>query len=678
MRNGVASLADGLGWLRWELLDRDSHRLKQADRIADAVVMRVVYLLHVTKVDQALGALNARQMRHENDLFDHSWGIAVDDGVLFGMEAAAIARFFAIAAVMQSRGIAVIAHGQDFSKIGACDHGADPQTIARGALGKAKRQIHVYTLKSGASSQGRRRGHCLDIFLCFIRRCLVRCHSLLRTLSANIPGRRRICLLPCHFRANMTHMLRGQENDQLIAEIKQLFRLCGPIMLAHLANMSMQVVDMMFVGRLGAEAMGGVSIGNALFVCFFVVSLGLLLGLDFLVAHAYGSGRRQECNSYLVQAIYMISIAAVPFALIMYFASHGFRYLGITPPVAVQGGLYLRALCWSLIPFSIFTAVRQYLQAMGIAGPITWILILANAVNVLGNWIFVFGHLGFRSYGVAGSGWSTVVSRAFMAGAIVAYVIWRRDALGLNWHRLEKRFSRSRISEIVHLGAPAALQVLLEVGVFATATMLAGRLGAFPLAAHQVVLQVSSITFMVPLGLASAAAVRVGQALGRAESRTAYQVGWLSIAMGAAIMAFFGIILYVFSHSIIRIFTPNLEVIGIGSGLLLIAGFFQLSDGVQVVTSGILRGTGNTRASLIANFVGHWIFGLPTSITFGFILGWGIRGLWIGLSVGLTSVAVMLLVVWARRSKDLIVGKYLATKERPESIVSPVPDEVLG
>lgn len=446
---------------------------------------------------------------------------------------------------------------------------------------------------------------------------------------------------------------RAAPSGGLAGELGHLLRLGLPIAGSHLANMAMQVVDMVFVGRLGAEAIGGVSIGNSLFVVFMVSSVGLLLGMDFLVARAFGARRPDECNEWLVQALWVVTLAFVPMVALLWIGSHTFAAMGITPAVSVLAGTYLRVLCWSLLPMMLFMACRQYLQARGIAGPVTAILVLANLVNALGNWLFVFGNLGLPPLGVAGSALSTLVSRWCMVAAIVAYLVWQGRELGLG-AAVERRFRPDRARELLRLGGPAAAQLLVEVGVFAAATLLTGRLGAQPLAAHQIVLQVASLTFMVPLGLASAAAVRVGQALGAEQPARAARLGWLALGSGMAIMACFGLTLFLGAERILGLYTADAQVISIGAGLLLIAAVFQVADGAQVVGAGILRGTGETKVPLLANLAGHWALGLPVSVLLGFSAGWGVRGIWIGLSVGLIAVGVMLSVVWARRARALL------------------------
>jgi len=437
------------------------------------------------------------------------------------------------------------------------------------------------------------------------------------------------------------------------SEVKHLFRLAAPVAAAHLANMIMQLVDTFFVGRLGATAIGGVSVGNALFATLMVVGIGLLLGIDFVASKAFGAGRLNEVHRCLVQAVYLAVFIAVPFTLLMLVSTGFFAAFGITSDVAVQGELYLKTVSLSLLPLLVFMAFRQYLQAMGIAAPVLWILVVANIVNAFANWVFVWGKLGVTSMGVTGSGLATFIARSMALVAIVAYTIWndRRKKLGLQ--HVSKKPKRKEILSLVRLGLPAGAQLLLEVGVFATATLLAGRMGAAPLAAHQIVLHIASCTFMIPLGLSAAGAVRVAQALGAGQPHRAVRIGWTALGMAVSFMAFSGLTLYLLSWHLMRIFTFDPNVIQLGQSLMLIAALFQLSDGIQVTATGILRGIGDTRSSMYANLAGHWFVGLPIGFLMGFSWNRGVQGIWIGLSIGLTLVAAALAFAWSKQSKSV-------------------------
>jgi MATE family multidrug resistance protein len=275
--------------------------------------------------------------------------------------------------------------------------------------------------------------------------------------------------------------------------------------------------------------------------------------------------------------------------------------------------------------------------------------IAANLLNALVNWTLIFGKLGLPRLGVAGAAWATFLSRVFMAGFLLVSVVYydRRGPrllfplpLGIEW---------VRVGRLLALGIPAALQITLEVGLFSAATALAARLDAASLAAHQIAITVASTTFMVPYGVASAAAVRVGQAVGRRDPDGVVRAGWMAIALGVGFMATAALALWLFPVPIISFFTTDGSVLAVGVTLLSVAALFQLFDGLQVTTIGVLRGLGDTRNPMVAALIGYWVLGLPAGWALAFPAGVGIRGLWFGMLVGLFTVGVSLLGVWVRR-----------------------------
>ena len=251
----------------------------------------------------------------------------------------------------------------------------------------------------------------------------------------------------------------------------------------------------------------------------------------------------------------------------------------------------------------LYFAFRRYLQAVDLVKPVTFALISANVVNLIGDWILIYGHLGSPVFGVAGSGWSTCISRTYMATVLFAVVVWqhRRHKLPLLDRPLRPDFVRIR--ELVRIGLPMAVQMFFEIGVFTAATALIARLDAASVAAHQIALNCASLTYMVPLGICSAAAVRVGQALGRRDPVAAGRAGWAALSMGAGFMTVAALVLVFAPRLIVRAFTPDPQVMRIGVMLLLVAAAFQLFDGLQTVATGALRGAGETRIPMFSSFI---------------------------------------------------------------------------
>jgi MATE family multidrug resistance protein len=432
-----------------------------------------------------------------------------------------------------------------------------------------------------------------------------------------------------------------------------LLALATPIAFSHMANAFMQLVDTYFVGKISPEALGGVSLGSGIFSILMMVGIGVLLGLDYRISHAYGAKKYDDCQQYLVHGFYLAVFFAIPLIAILFGISYHFQDLGIQAAIAEQAGDYTRTLAVSMLPFLLFSACRQYLQATGTAGPILAIYIIANLLNALGNWVFISGHWGMPAMGVAGAGISTTVARTLMFAMVLGYTLWRNHRLDFSMRRAGLKYRHAIAKHLLGLGLPASGQLILEIGVFVAATFLIGRLGPLALAAHQIVLQIAGFTFMMPMGISAAAAVVVGQQLGAGSPKNAIRQGWLAIGLGAAIMAVSAITLFTFNHFILGIFTSSEEVLVIARNLLLLATFFQIFDGIQVVAIGSLRGAASTRASMISNLIGHWFIGLPIGAFLCFKLGWGAAGIWTGLTTGLAVVSVVLLIVWKKKTTEL-------------------------
>jgi MATE family multidrug resistance protein len=448
-------------------------------------------------------------------------------------------------------------------------------------------------------------------------------------------------------------MTMFSHSHEIRQEIRPMLVLAGPVVMTEVGWMLMSVVDTMVVGRLGAEALGAVSIGSLVFFSVTVAGMGMLLGLDTVVSHAFGSDDLDECHRWLLQGIYLALVLAGPLFGVIHLGGILLQSWGINPDVLELALPYLHAVSWSVLPLLLYAALRRYLQAMGVVRPIMFVLLSANVINLFGNWVLVFGNLGAPALGVEGSGWATCISRIYLLLSLLGYGLYREARHRTGLLHVPKAPDLVRIRRLLRLGIPAAMQLALEVGVFALATTLAGRLDPSSLAAHQIALNVASLTFMVPLGIASAAAVRVGQALGRRERPAAARSGWTAILLGAGFMACSGILLVTLPAAIAGLFTPDPSVIAAGAGLLVIAACFQLFDGLQVVSTGALRGLGDTRTPMLTNLVGHWLIGLPIGYALCFVHGLGIAGLWAGLSIGLICIGIVLVSVWYRRARSL-------------------------
>jgi multidrug resistance protein, MATE family len=436
----------------------------------------------------------------------------------------------------------------------------------------------------------------------------------------------------------------------LRSELGPTIRLALPLVLAELGWMSMGIVDTVMVGHLpdSATAMGAVSLSSNIFIVLALFGGGLLLGLDTIVAQAFGAGQREDCHRSLLNGIYL-SIALTPLiAMPTLFFGRALAAMGIAPPIIDQAVPYMRALVIGLFPLLLYFAVRRTLQAMSMVKPVAFALVSANLVNAFFNWVLIYGKWGFPAMGTVGSGWSTAIARAYMAAVLVGYLLWYDRRHRTDLLKTPVDIDLPRIGRLIMLGLPAAMQFTLESGVFATVTALIARLGAVPLASHQIALNTVAFTYMVPLGISSAAAVRVGQAIGRKDPSGANDAGTTAIFLGAAFMAGASLALLAFPRWIALMYTPDETVIRATATLLAAGAAFQLFDGIQTVATGALRGAGDTRTPMLCHFTAYWVVGLPLGAWLCFRQGWGAFGLWAGLSLALILIGIVLLIVWRR------------------------------
>ena len=442
------------------------------------------------------------------------------------------------------------------------------------------------------------------------------------------------------------------------SELRPTVRLALPLVLAELGWMTMGIVDTMMVGRLpnSADAMGAVSLGGILVNVLAFFGGGLLVGLDTLVAQAFGAGQREDCHRSLLHGLYLSFVLAPALMAPVWFFDPLLRASHVAPDVMALTVPYAKAMAWGTLPLLLYFAVRRCMQAMNIVRPIAFALITANLINAAGNWVLIYGKLGFPRMGIVGSGWSTAWARIYLAAVLVAYLLWYDRKHRTQLLRTPVQPELARIRRLIALGFPAAMQMTLEIGVFAVITSLIGRLGAVALASHQVAMNTVSFTYMVPLGISSAAAVRVGQAIGRKDLPGASAAGGTAIFLGAAFMSLAGVCLLLFPRAIARIYTPDQAVIRSAVLLLAAGAAFQLFDGIQTVATGALRGAGDTRTPMFCDFTAYWLIGLALGFWLCFRRGWGVFGLWIGFSFALILIGIVLLIAWRRTIRRLLIG----------------------
>jgi multidrug resistance protein, MATE family len=409
----------------------------------------------------------------------------------------------------------------------------------------------------------------------------------------------------------------------------------------------MGVADTLMVGRVSPEDLAAVALGNILFFMASVLGMGILMGLDPLVAQAAGAGDREGAARALQRGLVLSVGLTVLLALMLLPAGPLLRIARQPPEVVPIATSYVLASLPGIFPFLIFIVFRQTLQALGRVAPILWTALAANGMNLFLNWVLIWGNLGFPPLGAVGSAWASSLSRGFMCVGllVVSYPILK----GYLRPRRERILEPGPLLRMVGLGLPIGLQFQMEFGAFALIGVLMGWFGTSVLAGHQVAITLAAFAFMVPVGVAAAAAVRVGQEVGRESPAAARRAAGAALLMGMGFMVVTAAVFLAIPGLLGRAFSPDPEVVAVVAVLLPIAGLFQVFDGLQAVAGGVLRGVGDTRAPMYANFLGFWVLGIPLSLWLAFRADWGPEGLWWGLALGLAAVAAILLVRVQRR-----------------------------
>jgi multidrug resistance protein, MATE family len=429
------------------------------------------------------------------------------------------------------------------------------------------------------------------------------------------------------------------------AEIRATIKLATPVAAAQTSMMFMGLVDMVMIGPLGAVPLAAVSVANAIFLMLAIFCLGVVMALDAMIAQAVGAGDHARTGELLWQGVWLSIAMGLGISAVFQGSEWMFVALQQEPAVARQAASYIGPRAIGAVPFLAFAACRGFLNGHGNMRPVLVIAVVANVVNAGADWLLIYGHFGAPALGVAGAGWATAIVRWFMMLAVVVPLVapdYRASVARVRWpNALDLR-------AIVRVGIPIGGNQATEMAVFSAIAVMAGWLGAVQQAAHQIAMTLAAMAYHVPVGIAIAASVRVGQAVGRGDPDAAALSGRVALGLGAAVMAFGAAIFLLLPGPLTAAFSPPDDVREIAVHLLYLAAAFQVSDGLQVVAGGALRGAGDTRSSFFANAIAHWTVGLPLGYWLAFKLGMGIDGLWWGVTASLTVAAVLLSWLFVR------------------------------
>lgn len=440
--------------------------------------------------------------------------------------------------------------------------------------------------------------------------------------------------------------------------MRATFALAWPLALANLLQMLVHAVDVIFVARLGDEALAASALGVSIFGLLVWTLTGMVGAVAPLIAAELGSRRHavREVRRSVRMGLWLSVLAGVFGMGICLAGGWIMRMTGQPAGTTALATGFLAVLMWAMVPMIAASVLRIFVSALGRARIGTAITLLALGVNALGNWALVFGNLGMPALGLNGSALSSILTSVIMVIAYVVVIRWdrmlRRYRLFGHWWRAEWQ----RLREILRIGTPIALTILAEAGLFTGAAFLMGRIGEAQLAGHTIALQVAALAFQIPFGVAQAATIRVGLAYGARDALGVALAGRAALVLGIGFMALTAVVIWLFPSLVLSIYVDvdaprNAAMVGFAVQFLVVAAAFQLFDGAQTVAAGALRGLQDTRMPMVIAIAGYWIVGYGTAIGLGFWTPLAGVGVWIGLAAGLTVVAAALLMRWRMRGR---------------------------
>ena len=415
--------------------------------------------------------------------------------------------------------------------------------------------------------------------------------------------------------------------------IKKNIVLAVPVMVGQLGHIMVNVADSMMVGRVGVVPLAGATFAGAIYVLLLLFGLGVSYAITPLVA-AEDATNKGKLMQYLQDGLVMNTVLGVLLSIVGFSTSYFLDYFGQDPEVAAQAKPYLRIMSASIVFVMIFQNFRQYAEGLSDTMSPMVVSVVANLLNIGLNWVFIYGHWGFEPMGLYGAGLATFIARIPMVILMIWFV--RKKIAGFQWH-----FEWVGIKRMLKIGVPSGMQFIFEVGAFGGAGIMIGWISPAAQAAHNIALNLSAISYMAATGIAAAASVRIGNQLGLKDKRNLRLAGFTSFGMAAAFMALCAIVFILFRFTFPYFYVQDVEVVSTAATLLIIGAAFQISDGLQAVGLGVLRGLRDVRVPTAVTFIAYWIVALPLGYLLGFIVGWGVNGVWIALSIGLTVAAVL-------------------------------------
>jgi len=420
--------------------------------------------------------------------------------------------------------------------------------------------------------------------------------------------------------------------------------------------MMVNVADSVMVGQLGAVPLAGASLANVIFHLLLMFGIGISYAITPLVAAADGESNTQKSGELLKHSLLINVVTGIVLFAIVFIGGPILYKLNQPADVVDMAVPYLNIVTLSLIPLMLFQTFRQFAEGLSYTKQAMIIVIGSNLINVVLNYILIFDKLGFEPMGLNGAGWASFIARIILAIWIALYIFYGRQFKAYRIGFAIGRYSKIMITKLLSLGLPAGLQFIFEVGAFGFAVIMIGWIGTEELAAHQIAINLAAISYMMASGLSAAATVRVGNQLGRKDINKLNMAANTLYVMVIAFMAVCALIFIVGRYFLPSLYIQNTEVIEIASSLLVIAGFFQISDGIQVLSLGALRGLEDVKIPSILTFIAYWVLALPTGYLLAFHFDLGARGVWYGLLIGLTIVAIVMYLRFKKLTNRLLMN----------------------
>ena len=432
-------------------------------------------------------------------------------------------------------------------------------------------------------------------------------------------------------------------------ELRAMFTLAFPIVLTQIAQVGIRAADTIFMGRLGTPELAAGALGGNFYFLFYLFGLGIVVSVSALAARARGAGDADEVRRFVRQGFWVATAVGAPFVVALWQIEPILRLLGQSTVNSALASDYMQMMVWGLIPSLWMVSLRSFISALSRPRSVLLITVVGVVVNAFGDYALMFGNFGFPALGIAGAGLSSSIVNILMFAALLIYVV--RDGEFKQYAILRRvwRPDWAKFMEIIRVGLPIGTTLLFEVGMFFAASILLGLISTEQLAAHQIAMQCISFTFMVPLGFAQAATIRVGLAAGAQDRLAVGRAGWTAITLGGIFMVTASYVFWFHPLPIIHLFlggriAESTEVVRFAVLLLAVAAVFQIADGLQALAAGALRGLRDTRAPMLIAVFGFWVIGFPISVLLGFWLDFEGVGVWSGLAAGLIVVACFLLV----------------------------------